>query len=223
MRYGIAGHMSGTTHLQAVALFVALALVPARSGAQPGPEAGNLSGDTARYPAIHLALPAQDDTLIVHGPVEKRFFGGPGAESRTGVVSLGGFTSSACAMRWRGCGRRLFGIDAALDVGSLRLLAALVGAPAPATLSENGQEDAALRLEGAYVITRGGRTVAVPRLRIDQYEAAEGLTAREEVTLNIAFFPWENIRLRAEWWNQSGTSGTGSRQDRFSILFDINF
>ncbi len=149
-------------------------------------------------------------------------------------LSVGGFiTSGAQDVTSAGVTKSLdfkrYGFDLQAQVKGLNLLGAFVRAQDD--IFAGGDEHNNLwYIEGFYTINReildnigipGVRIV--PIVRVDRYEKTDGTKDFTDLTLNLSYYPWENVRLYTEYFDNLDAPPGTNKQWRWTVQVEIGF
>ncbi len=122
-----------------------------------------------------------------------------------------------------------YGFDAQFEYAGLNLLGAYVMAK-----DDNGgrgyNENDLWYVEGFYVIdsdTLEGigipGTAIVPTVRVDVFEENDGDDEFTDLTVNLSYYPWDNVRVYTEYFDNLDTpSGTDERW-RWTVQVEVAF
>ena len=78
--------------------------------------------------------------------------------------------------------------------------------------------------EAAYnLLTPDGRPLFVPTLRYDMYEGSDGTEEYTELSVNLAYFVRENLKVFLEYWNELGLPDSVDREEnnRWTMQFEF--
>lgn len=109
------------------------------------------------------------------------------------------------------------GFDAQAEFMNVRLTGAFVSAVDERSNGAVDDENNAWYLEGSYAYQRKGRPFIVPLVRFDQYEKASGKEDYSEIVLNLSVYPWENVRVFLEYWDQLDVPAGMEKDNRITL------
>lgn len=115
------------------------------------------------------------------------------------------------------------GFDAQAEFANFRLMGAFVSAADDRDAAPGEDENIAWYLTAAYIYKKDKRPYIVPMLRVDQYEKSDGVEEYTEVTANISFFPWENVRVYLEYWDQIDVPDSVTEDSRITLQIVAGF
>jgi len=144
-------------------------------------------------------------------------------EVMVGAMTISGTckaTNVNCAAADRDFSRT--GIDAQADIGSIRLMGALLQATDDNSAATTEEDNSAAYVEARYTFTNGGRPSFVPLVRLDSYEKNNGKDDYDEITLQANYYFTENVRGFIEYLDVSGPTSV-SDDSLVTLQVDVGF
>ncbi len=78
-------------------------------------------------------------------------------------------------------------------------------------------------VEGIYVFRRDDAPWIVPSVRFDKWEKSGGMDKFSAVTMNLSFYPWENVKIYGEWFKEIDVPSGSTKNGRFTIQAEVGF
>ncbi|MCF6325040.1 MAG: hypothetical protein L3J89_12085 [Gammaproteobacteria bacterium] len=143
-------------------------------------------------------------------------------EIMVGLMTINGTckaTNTSCAVD-RDFSRT--GVDAQADIGSIRLMGALLKTTDDNSMATVEEDNNAIYVEARYTFSEGGRPTFVPLVRLDSYEKNNGQDDYDEITLQAGYYFTENARGFIEYLDVSGPTSAND-DSLLTLQVDIGF
>lgn len=121
-----------------------------------------------------------------------------------------------------------YGFDLQAQVKGFNLLGVFLRAEDDLVLGE--EQNNLWYIEGFYTIDRemlgnigipGVRIV--PIVRVDQYERTDGTREFTDLTLNLSYYPWENVRVYTEYFQNLDAPAGTNKDWRWTVQVEFGF
>lgn len=115
------------------------------------------------------------------------------------------------------------GVDAQADFQNVRLRGAYVRAQDDPDNFGPQEDNNAWYVEGNYFWREDDRPLLVPSVRFDHYEQSDGRDDFNEITLNLTYYLYENVKIFLEYFNQLDVPSGQETDSRVTLQVEAGF